>query len=217
MPNPPLRSACPKLGLNPAATPFALQRIMHTATLRPRNSRRRRSRMVTVTLRTLAEWLARSDIATVANQKSALPGVRKMTSQTLSPARSRLNASYRNLTLWTLQGWLAMFFIGAGYAKLSEPMANLVDLMRWPGLVAPNMVRGLGLAEIILALVVLAPLVSWKHGRPLLVMAASGLLALEVVMLALHAAGMDAGPAVTNLVLIAITAPVLWMRAREIR
>ncbi|KQY86333.1 MULTISPECIES: DoxX family protein [unclassified Brevundimonas] len=140
-----------------------------------------------------------------------------MTSQTLSPARSRLNASYRNLTLWTLQGWLAMFFIGAGYAKLSEPMANLVDLMRWPAHVAPNMVRGLGLAEILLALLVLAPLVSWKHGRPLLVMAASGLLALEVVMLGLHATGMDAGPTVTNLVLIAMTAPVLWMRAREVR
>ena len=50
-----------------------------------------------------------------------------MTSQVLTPARSRLAASYRNLTLWTLQGWLAMFFIAAGYAKLSEPMTNLVE------------------------------------------------------------------------------------------
>ena len=173
--------------------------------------------MVTLTLRALAEWLLRSDIATVANHKSALPGVSKMTSQALSPSRSRLNASYRNLTLWTLQGWIAMFFMAAGYAKLSEPMANLVDLMRWPALVAPNMVRGLGLAEIILAVLVLAPLVSWKHGRPLLVMAASGLLALEVVMLAIHATAMDVGPAVTNLVLIAMTVPVLWKRAREVR
>ena len=173
--------------------------------------------MVTLSLRALALWLLRSDIATVANNKSALPGVAKMTTQTLTPARSRLNASYRNLTLWTLQGWIAMFFVAAGYAKLSEPMENLVDLMRWPALVAPNMVRGLGIAEIILALLVLAPLVSWKQGRPLLVMAASGLLALEVVMLALHVTGMDVGPAVTNLVLIAMTATVLWKRAREVR
>jgi len=173
--------------------------------------------MVTVTLRSLAGWLLRSDIATVANQKSALPGVRKMTSQTLTPARSRLNASYRNLTLWTLQGWIAMFFVAAGFAKLSEPMANLVDLMRWPALVAPNLVRGLGLAEILLAVLVLAPLASWKHGRQLLVMAASGLLALQTVMLAFHATGMEAGPAVTNLILIAMTVPVLWYRARETR
>ena len=140
-----------------------------------------------------------------------------MTSQVLTPARSRLAASYRNLTLWTLQGWLAMFFIAAGYAKLSEPMTNLVELMKWPALVAENMVRGLGVAEIALAVLVLAPLVSWKHGRPLLVTAAAGLLALEVIMLAVHAAGLEAGLALTNLVLIGITAPVLWFRAREVR
>ena len=173
--------------------------------------------MVTVTLRTLAGWLARSDIAAVTNQESALPGVTKMSTQALTPARSRLNASYRNLTLWTLQGWIAMFFIAAGYAKLSEPMTNLVELMKWPALVAENMVRGLGVAEIVLALLILAPLVSWKHGRPLLVMAAGGLLALETVMLALHAVGLEGGLALTNLVLIAMTAPVLWFRAREVR
>lgn len=173
--------------------------------------------MVTLSLRTLAGWLVRSDIATVANQKSALPGVDRMTYQALSPSRSRLNASYRNLTLWTLQGWIAMFFIGAGYAKLSEPMDNLVDLMRWPALVSETMVRGLGLAEIILAVLVLAPLVSWKHGRPLLVMAASGLLALETVMLVFHSTGGDVGPAVTNGLLMAITGVVLWKRAREVR
>ena len=140
-----------------------------------------------------------------------------MTSQVLTPARARVAATRRNLTLWTLQGWLAMFFIAAGYAKLSEPMTNLVELMKWPALVEENMVRGLGLAEIILAGLVLAPLVSWKHGRPLLVTAATGLLALEAFMLVLHAAGLDLGLAATNVVLIAMTAPVLWYRAREVR
>ena len=174
--------------------------------------------MVTVSLRALADRLTRSDIATVTNQKSASPRAsNKMTSQVLTPARSRLAASYRNLTLWTLQGWLAMFFIAAGYAKLSEPLANLVDLMKWPALVAENMVRGLGVAEIVLAVLILAPLVSWKHGRPLLVTAAAGLLALETIMFAVHALGLEFGLALTNVVLIAMTAPVLWMRAREVR
>ena len=140
-----------------------------------------------------------------------------MTSQTLSPARSRLVASYRNLTLWTLQGWLAMFFVAAGYAKLTEPMTNLIELMRWPALVSDNMVRGLGVAEIGLAVLLLAPLVSWKHGRPLLITAAAGLLALETIMLGVHAIGLEGGLALTNLVLIAMTAPVLWHRAREVR
>jgi hypothetical protein len=140
-----------------------------------------------------------------------------MTSQTLSPARSRLAASYRNLTLWTLQGWIAMFFTGAGYAKLSEPMNNLVELMRWPEMAPENLVRGLGAAEILLAVLILAPLVSWRHGRPLLVVAAAGLLALEISMLVIHLVGADLGLAVTNLILIAMTAPVLWLRAREVR
>lgn len=174
--------------------------------------------MVTVTLRGLAKRIGRSDIATVTNQKSASPRASKtMTSQALTPARSRLNASYRNLTLWTLQGWLAMFFIAAGYAKLSEPMTNLVELMKWPAFAPENMVRGLGVAEIVLAVLLLAPLVSWKAGRPLLVTAAAGLLALETVMLGVHALGLELGLAFTNLVLIAITAPVLWYRAREAR
>ncbi len=174
--------------------------------------------MVTASLRALAEWIGRSDIDTVANRMSASPRAsEKMTSQTLSPARSRLKASYRNLTLWTLQGWIAMFFVAAGYAKLSEPMANLIELMKWPALVSENMVRGLGLAEIVLALLILAPLASWRHGRPLLVTAAAGLLALETIMLAIHALGLESGLALTNVVLIAMTAPVLWCRARETR
>jgi len=140
-----------------------------------------------------------------------------MSLQVLSPSRSRLNDSYRNLTLWTLQGWIAMFFIAAGYAKISEPMTNLVELMRWPALVSENFVRGLGLAEIVLAVMVLAPLVSWKSGRPLLVTASVGLILLEAAMLVVHAFGLDVGPAITNVFLLAITVLVLWFRAREVR
>jgi hypothetical protein len=69
----------------------------------------------------------------------------------------------------------------------------------------------------VLALLVLAPLVSWKWGRPLLVTAAAGLLTLETVMLGVHLVGGDVVPALTNTALIAITAPVLWFRAREAR
>jgi len=175
--------------------------------------------MVTLKLRALALRARRTDLVTVTNKnRSAPPRTSKnMTSQTLTPYQARLRQSYRNLTLWTLQGWLSMFFLAAGWAKATEPLPTLVQLMGWPAFVPVEMVQGLGLAEMVLALLVLAPLVSWKWGRPLLVMAVSGLLALEVVMLAFHATGMDVGPAVTNLILIAMTATVLWKRAREVR
>ncbi|WP_292085596.1 MULTISPECIES: DoxX family protein [unclassified Brevundimonas] len=134
-----------------------------------------------------------------------------MTSTTLTP-RSRAKADYLNLTLWTFQGWIAMFFIAAGYAKLTESMENLTVLMHWPAMASVNFVRGLGVVEIVLAVMMLAPLISWRFGRPLLLTASVGLLALQSIMLILHATELDIGLALTNLFLIAITAPVFWFR-----
>lgn len=130
----------------------------------------------------------------------------------LSPARARAIAGYRNLALWTLQGWAAMFFFAAGYAKLTEPMDNLVALMNWPALAPEKLVRGVGIVEIILALGLLAPLFSWSFGRWPLLVSAAGLIALEVVMLGFHAINLDIGLALTNAVLLAITIPVLLGR-----
>jgi hypothetical protein len=134
-----------------------------------------------------------------------------MTSTTLTP-RSRAKADYLNLTLWTFQGWIAMFFIAAGYAKLTESMENLTVLMHWPAMASVNFVRGLGVVEIVLAVMMLAPLISWRFGRPLLLTASVGLLALQSIMLILHGMELNVGLALTNLFLIAITAPVFWFR-----
>ena len=134
-----------------------------------------------------------------------------MTSTTLTP-HSRAKSDYLNLTLWTFQGWIAMFFVAAGYAKLTESMENLTVLMHWPAMASASFVRGLGVVEIVLAVMMLAPLISWRFGRPLLLTASVGLLALQSIMLILHAMEMNLGLALTNLFLIAITAPVLWFR-----
>lgn len=171
--------------------------------------------MVTLTLRTLAGQARRSDIDTVTNKAKPLPGPKTMHSRTYPTAQARLNASYLNLTLWTLQGWVAMFFIAAGYAKLTEPLTTLTALMGWPQYVPVDLVRGVGLAEVVLALMVLTPLISWKIGRPLLVVAAAGLLVLQTVMMSLHIVMGDVSHTVVNLALILATAPVLWFRMRE--
>lgn len=175
--------------------------------------------MVTLKLPHLAEWMRRSDIASVTNQDRSAPqrASKTMTSQTLSASQARLRASYRNLTLWTLQGWLSMFFLASGWAKATEPSATLAELMSWTAGAPVEMVQGLGMAEMILAVLLLAPLASWKWGRAPMITAAVGLLALEVVMLGVHALAVEPVPALTNLALIALTAPVLWLRAREAR
>jgi hypothetical protein len=130
----------------------------------------------------------------------------------ITPARARAVAGYRNLALWTLQGWAAMFFFAAGYAKLTEPFDNLVALMNWPALVGENLVRGVGIVEVVLALGMLAPLLSWRFGRWPLLVSAAGLVVLETVMLGVHALGADIGLALTNVALLAITVPVLLGR-----
>ena len=138
-----------------------------------------------------------------------------MTTQTLTPAQLKLCATYRNLGLWTLQGWLAMFFIAAGYAKLTEPMANLVALMNWPAMASDGFVRGLGGLEVALALGLLAPLFSWRFGRPVLLASAGGLAALTLVMAGVHAIGAEWSLVAVNLVLLAMTAAVLLGRHRN--
>jgi hypothetical protein len=135
-----------------------------------------------------------------------------MTTSHLPVAQARTRAAYKNISLWTLQGWIAMFFIAAGYAKLTEPMTNLITLMGWPAVAPENMVRGLGLVELVLALGVLAPLASWRFGRPLLLTAAAGLIVMESTMLVIHAVSQDVGLAVVNLVLLALTVPVFLGR-----
>ena len=137
-----------------------------------------------------------------------------MTTSTFTTTPSRSRAAYANIALWTLQGWIAMFFIAAGYAKLTEPMTNLINLMGWPAVAPENMVRGLGVVEIVLAMGVLSPLISWRIGRPLLMTAATGLIVLESTMLVIHALSQDVGLAVVNAILLAFTVPVLLGRRK---
>jgi hypothetical protein len=135
-----------------------------------------------------------------------------MTTTHLPVARSRSRAVYKNVTLWTLQGWIAMFFIAAGYAKLTEPMTNLITLMGWPAVAPENMVRGLGVVELVLALGVLTPLISWRVGRPLLLTASAGLIVMESTMLVIHALSQDIGLAVVNAILLVFTLAVFLGR-----
>ncbi len=127
-------------------------------------------------------------------------------------ARARQSRDFANLALWTLQGWIAMFFVAAGYAKLTEPMDNLTLLLHWPEHVGINLVRGVGIVEIVLALGMLMPLFSWKVGRWPLLVSAAGLAILETVMLGVHVVEADIALAVTNVLLLAITIPVLLGR-----
>lgn len=127
-------------------------------------------------------------------------------------AQVRARRDTVNLFLWTLQGWLAMFYIGTGYAKISEPVESLAHLMDWPHATAPGLVKLLGLADIGVALGMLLPLLSWKVGRPVLLGAGAVMVASQLGFLAYYGLGQRAWMFGVNLALLGVTATVLSQR-----
>lgn len=122
--------------------------------------------------------------------------------------------AYVNPMLWTLQGWLAMFFIAAAYAKLTESRETLVFMMQWPAWTTQTTVMAVGWAEFILALGVLAPLVSWPLGRPVMLVSSALLTLNAFLMLTFYAAEANVFLAVVNLALILIGLGVVVGRRR---
>lgn len=122
-------------------------------------------------------------------------------------AETRRANIHRNLFLWVLQTWLALFYIGAGYAKLSQSHAMLALLMTWPGQVGPGPLHAIGWMELGLAASVVTPLISWEDFRPVLLTGALGILVEAAVMAGFHALEQDGFLAVINalLVLMALT------------
>lgn len=137
-----------------------------------------------------------------------------MTRSWNAEAVQRQRGVWLNPLLWTLQGWLAMFYIAAGYAKLSEPRNLLITLLTWPKAVSAEWVAAIGVCEILLALGVLTPLISTKTFRPVLLVSAAGLLVDAIAMAGVHAVLDDIGLAAVNLALIAMSATLLWGRGR---
>ena len=154
--------------------------------------------------------------AKIATRQARTPGQVRKTLPGVRPARNpreaRLRAIWLNAMLWTLQGWLAMFFAGAAIAKLTAPAAHLDILLGWSEWVQMDVVRVLGGIDALLAATMLAPLFGWRFGRPIVVTAAIALLVMELLFFGVHLLRLDLMLASVNLVLIAMTAPVAILR-----
>ena len=135
----------------------------------------------------------------------------------MSAARNRLKAFYLHMALWTLQAWLAMFFAGAAYAKLTQSQEILGHLLGWSAGVDLAVVRALGTIELFLALGVLAPLLAWRGGGQVMAFSVIGMIGLTAFTLALHLSRLELGFATLNLVLTGCALAVLLGRLREAR
>lgn len=130
-----------------------------------------------------------------------------------TPVQQRVHAIRMNAALWTFQGWLAMFFIGAGYAKTTEEMRYLDVLLGWSVAVHDIAVRALGAAEILLGLLMLAPLLGWGKGRLVLRAAAAVLATTTAVMMVVHAIRLEGGAMAINALLFVLASATFYGRA----
>lgn len=131
------------------------------------------------------------------------------------PRKLRICAIWANAMLWTFQGWLAMFFMGAGYGKLTAPHSHMTLLLGWPEHVTTDTLYAVGVIELALAATMLAPLLGWAKGRTVLLIGAAGLILIEAAALVVHSLRLELGLALLNLVLLGLTVPVLLMRRRS--
>ncbi|WP_165191592.1 DoxX family protein [Caulobacter soli] len=115
-----------------------------------------------------------------------------------------------SVALWIVQGLLAVAFVGAGFLKLTTPVARLSLMMPWAG-DHPHLVLFTGVVDMAGGLGVLLPAATRIKPR-LGVAAALGLVVLQTLALAFHLSRGETSLAPANVVLLALSIFVLWGR-----
>lgn len=130
------------------------------------------------------------------------------------PPTPRPSSGLLNIALWVTQGLLAAFFVYAGLTKLVTPAADLGKMIPWTAEL-PLLVPVTGVADLLGGLGILLPALTRIRPR-LTVLAAIGLLVLQVLALGFHTMRGEMAVLPMNVVLIALVAFVLWGRTRAI-
>ena len=117
--------------------------------------------------------------------------------------------------LWLAQGIVAVAFIASVVMKLTTPINELSAMMPWAGQVSPAFVRFIGLVDIAGGIGILLPALTRIQPR-LTVLAALGCVLLQVLAFGFHASRGEFAVLPVNLVLLALSAFVLWGRSKKV-
>ena len=119
-----------------------------------------------------------------------------------------------NLGLWIAQVLLAAFYGLTGVLKLTLPIPQLAEMLRWPGLYGEAFTRFLGACELAGALGLLLPAATrifpWLTPG-----AAASLVLLQVCAIGYHVSHGELQRTPLNFVLIALAAFIFWGRWRQ--
>lgn len=134
-----------------------------------------------------------------------------MTTDTLVPVQPR---RLLGAFLWIAQGVLAFFLIWGAYMKLGMPLDEAAKMAPWVA-VHPGLAKFTGVVDLLGGLGIVLPALLRIQPR-LSVLAAVGIIALQVLAMGFHLMRGEAMVLPMNLVLLALAAFVLWGRTRAV-
>jgi len=126
-------------------------------------------------------------------------------------SRSISHERLLHFSVWSAQIMLASFFAAMASLKLLLPVDRLVEVMAWTETLPLAFVRGLGVAELLGAIVVAAPAVTRTPQR-IVGFAAVGFLTLMASAAVIHIARSELRMVALNLAIGALAAFVAWGR-----
>ncbi|GII59573.1 hypothetical protein Pth03_79620 [Planotetraspora thailandica] len=116
-----------------------------------------------------------------------------------------------NIVLWVLQSILALFYVAAGFTKLSQPRAKLRDRMGWVDDLSDGQVKLIGALELLGAIGLILPAATGI--APVLTpLAATGLAVIQLAAIPVHLRRGEGKLVPLNLVLLVLAAIVAWGR-----
>ena len=137
--------------------------------------------------------------------------------QTTALPRSTVPASTSKplrIALWIAQGLVTVVFCMSGVTKLATPIPDLAAMMPWTGEVSSGFVRFIGLVDLAGGIGILFPALTRIQPR-LTVLAALGCVVLQVLAFGFHASRGEFAVLPMNVVLLALSAFVLWGRGKK--
>lgn len=134
-----------------------------------------------------------------------------MTSNSIVPAR---RLSPLGAALWVAQAVLAFFFIWGAWMKLGMPLDEAAKMAPWVA-VHPGLAKFTGVVDLLGGLGIVLPALLRIQPR-LSVLAAVGIIVLQVLAMGFHLMRGEAMVLPMNVVLLALAAFVLWGRTKAV-
>lgn len=134
-----------------------------------------------------------------------------MTTDTLVPAQPR---RLLGAFLWLAQSVLAFFLIWGAYMKLGMPLEEAAKMAPWVA-AQPGLAKFTGVVDLLGGLGIVLPALLRIQPR-LTVLAAIGIIVLQVLAMGFHLMRGEAMVLPMNLLLLALAAFALWGRTRAV-